>query len=78
MIVLMIETISGGRIDHAHHDSKAVKSLHEVVAFATAVQKAMDLTEESETLIVTTADHSHVFTIGGYPIRGNPIFGKAF
>jgi len=25
--------------------------------------------------MVTTADHSHVFTIGGYPTRGNPIFG---
>ena len=22
-----------------------------------------------------TADHSHVFTIGGYPKRGNPVFG---
>ena len=27
-----------------------------------------------ETLITVTADHSHVFTIGGYPERGNPIF----
>ena len=28
-----------------------------------------------ETLITVTADHSHVFTIGGYPKRGNPVFG---
>ena len=29
----------------------------------------------SEPLITVTADHSHVFTIGGYPKRGNPVFG---
>lgn len=28
-----------------------------------------------ETLITVTADHSHVFTIGGYAKRGNPVFG---
>ena len=26
-------------------------------------------------MITVTADHSHVFTIGGYPKRGNPVFG---
>ena len=34
------------------------------------------MTDVSDTLIIATADHSHVFTIGGYPMRGNPIFGE--
>ena len=32
--------------------------------------------EEDETLIVVTGDHSHSFTITGYPKRGNPIEGS--
>jgi alkaline phosphatase len=36
----------------------------------------MEMTNASETLIVVTADHGHVFDIGGYPVRGNPILGK--
>lgn len=67
--------VEGGRIDHAHHYAQAVRSLHDTLAFADAVQKGVDMTKESDTLIIVTADHSHTFTIGGYPTRGNPIFG---
>ena len=28
-----------------------------------------------EVLLITTADHSHVFTLGGYQKRGTSIFG---
>jgi alkaline phosphatase len=69
---LMVE---GGRIDHAHHAGKAGFALEEVVEFARAVQWAVDHTDPKETLILVTADHSHVFTIAGYPRRGNDILG---
>jgi alkaline phosphatase len=67
---------TGARIDMAHHDTKAQISLDETVEFAKAVQAAVDLTNEEDTLIVVTADHSHTLSFSGYPVRGNPIFGK--
>ncbi|XP_044147012.1 alkaline phosphatase, tissue-nonspecific isozyme-like [Bufo gargarizans] len=66
-----------GRIDHGHHDSNARNSLTEAVEFDKAIHIAGKLTSESETLTVVTADHSHVFTFGGYTDRGNSILGKA-
>lgn len=44
--------------------------------FDEAIQRAAQLTRESDTLTVVTADHSHVFTFGGNTPRGNPIFGN--
>nr|WP_283620002.1 alkaline phosphatase [Alteromonas macleodii] len=70
---LMVES---GRIDHAHHAGNAYGALHDTMAFAEAVAKADELTDDSDTLIIVTADHGHVFTIAGYPKRGNPILGK--
>lgn len=70
--VLMVE---GGRIDHAHHGGNAFNALSDTVAFAEAVAVADAMTSDSDTTIMVTADHSHVFTMAGYPTRGNPILG---
>ncbi|PVD34537.1 hypothetical protein C0Q70_05812 [Pomacea canaliculata] len=67
--------VEGARIDHAHHDNYAKLALAETVALDDAVGAALNLTREEDTLIVVTADHSHVFNIAGYPSRGNDILG---
>lgn len=69
---LMVEA---GRIDHAHHAGIANLALRDTVALSEAVRRALNLVDTEETLIIVTADHSHVFTIAGYPNRGNPILG---
>lgn len=71
--VLIVEA---GRIDHTHHAGNAYGALSDTIELSKAVQAADDLTNDSDTLILVTADHSHVFTIAGYPVRGNPILGK--
>lgn len=70
--VLMVE---GGRIDHAHHLSNAFRALDETVEFAKAIEAVAKLVDPKDTLILVTADHSHVFTMAGYPPRGNDIMG---
>ena len=68
--------VESGRIDHGHHAGSAYSALTDAIEFAYAIQVAMDNTDAEDTLIVVTADHSHVMTIAGYPTRGNPILGK--
>lgn len=67
---------AGGRIDHGHHDSKAQLALTETVSFDDAIDSAGQLTSDKDTLTLVTADHSHVFTFGGYPLRGSSVFGR--
>ena len=71
--VLMVE---GGKIDHAHHATNAHRALTETIELSNAVQRALELTSASDTLIVVTADHSQPLVMSGYAVRGNPILGK--
>jgi len=71
---LMVE---GGNIDHGHHEGRADIALSETQELSRAVALALSKVDLAETLILVTADHSHVFTIAGYPARGNPILGLA-
>jgi len=69
---LMIE---GGRIDHAHHASNPYRALKEAQMFSATVAEVLKSVNLDETLVLVTADHSHVLTIAGYPERGNDILG---
>ncbi len=71
--VLMVEA---GKIDHGHHGGNARRALQDTVALNDALKAAMDAVDLRDTLIVVTSDHSHSFTMSGYPQRGNPILGN--
>ena len=70
--ILMVE---GGRIDHGHHATRAKMALEETVELENAVQAALEMTDQDDTLIIVTADHGHAVTMSGYPDRGHPILG---
>lgn len=70
--VLMIE---GGRIDHGHHMSNAARALDETAEFSDAIAAVLKIIDLKDTLVLVTADHSHSFTMTGYPPRGNDILG---
>lgn len=68
--------VEGGRIDHAHHAGNAYRALTDTIALSEAVAAAQAATSVDDTLILVTADHSHVLSFSGYSHRGNPILGK--
>lgn len=72
--VLLIEA---GRIDHAHHSGTAGDALNETMIMDEAVRVALEMVDLNDTLLITTADHSHGLTLNGYTRRGNPILGLA-
>lgn len=45
------------------------------IAYQEAVQYAMNNTDPSETLIISTADHGHAIAYNGYCGRGSPVTG---
>ncbi len=63
---LMVES---GRIDHAHHAGNAWRALTDAEELDEAIGKALERVDLRETLVLVTADHSHVFTMAGYPLR---------
>lgn len=52
-------------------------ALIELSDFEDAIQVAFRELKMKETLLIVTADHSHAFTLNGYPKRGSDILGFA-
>ncbi|EDV51028.1 alkaline phosphatase [Drosophila erecta] len=69
--------VESGRIDMAHHATKARKALEDTEEFAAAVELARKMTDAEDTLIVVTSDHSHTMSINGYPYRRQNILSLA-
>lgn len=61
--------VESGRIDHAHHAGNAYRALTDAEELDRAIGVALSMVDLKDTLIVVSADHSHVFNIAGYPLR---------
>ena len=61
--------VEAGRIDHAHHGGNAYRALTDMQALDEAIGAAAQMVDLRDTLIIVSADHSHVFSIAGYPMR---------
>ncbi|XP_058466141.1 membrane-bound alkaline phosphatase-like isoform X2 [Malaya genurostris] len=69
--------VEGGRIDNAHHGTRARLALDETAQLSEAVEFARQATNVQDTLIVVSSDHGHTMTFNGYQKRGNDILGIA-
>jgi alkaline phosphatase len=68
-------SIEGGRVDHANHDGNLYRVVTDGKAFADAIDKAVELTNGEDTLIIVTADHEHAISFNGYCGRGSNVLG---
>ena len=51
------------------------RALEATLELDEAVETALEMVNLEETLVIVTADHSHVFTMSGYSDRGSDIRG---
>lgn len=70
----MFLMVEGGRIDHALHETTAIKALQDTIAFDNAIKAAIAEIKKTDpnlqnTLIVVTADHDHTLVLNGYAAR---------
>lgn len=67
--------VEGGKIDLAHHSTKAKIAADETAEFSKAIAMARSMTNEEDTLIVVSSDHSHTMSFSGYSSRKQDVFG---
>jgi alkaline phosphatase len=72
---LMVE---GGRVDHSNHAGELFRTVTDGLAYQDAVAWALEHTDPAETLLISTADHSHGLEFHGYCGRGSPINGLCY
>lgn len=71
-------SVEAGRVDHANHANNLARVVTDGVAFAEAVAKADEMTDDADTLIIVTADHEHAIAFNGYCGRGSNILGLCY
>lgn len=69
--------VEGGRIDHAHHETRAKYALEETAEFGRAIEATRRRLSDSDSLLVVTADHAHTMSYAGYNPRGGDVLGTA-
>lgn len=60
--------VESARIDMAHHNNWARLAMEEMREFSRLAETVRNMTNESDTLIVVTADHSSVLSYNGYSV----------
>ena len=64
LVFFFLFFLPGGRIDHGHHDGKAVKALNEAVAMNKAVTKALEMVNKGK---ITPLIAIYLFFKGNIP-----------